>query len=439
MAATTATDPEHPQPAFQFEKKVEGNIWRVRRVAQHSGYADGEEFIARKVDDFDEYYEAGKYSLGFTTARQRQIKGLMDLLYDHNIGRNIAQIFNHENVISLAGYLRQTPFHPKVDATEDYLVWDICDAGTLDLQFADRSSEREPNCFLPESLCWHVVTSVLRALAWLHDGFRQSIDWTTGDAHWTGTDMEWMPVLHRDIGGPSIFFQHPRGVETYGSCKLGKFGNVFVSGVPAQRDEMPVAGGSDTIPDSDAFPLAPRQGYMSLNALRAQWADYKATGDERKRLYTISDDHWALGAALFRMMFGRPLPSLDGCEACRCIHIRRCADMNCVDGTAHYGYGCEHRNFEGCRCPQQCTAQPDFHIDEILSRLGYSKYLKVAARKLLDYDLENPARSTWELCEDIDLLYYAWRKTEDGRAYVDIRDDMRGRFWELNEMTESAD
>ncbi|CCF41778.1 hypothetical protein CH063_11952, partial [Colletotrichum higginsianum] len=162
-------DPDHPQPPFQLVKRVQDNIWLTRRIAQDPGHADGEEFIARKVDDFDEYYEAGKYSMSFTTKRQRQVKGLMDLLYDGNLGRNVSHILNHENIISLAGYLRQRPVHPHVDAIEDYLVWDICDAGTLENLLAERDCEREPGCFLPESLCWHVLVSAMRALVWLDD------------------------------------------------------------------------------------------------------------------------------------------------------------------------------------------------------------------------------------------------------------------------------
>lgn len=280
-------DRDHPQPPFQLIKKVQGNIWLARRIAQHSGYADGEEFIARKVDDFDEYYDAGKYSMSFTTKKQRQIKGLMDLLYDCNFGRNISHIFNHENIISLAGYLRQQPFHSQVEATEDYLVWDICDAGTLEILFADRHSEREPNCFLPESLCWHVLMSILRALVWLHDGYRQEVNWASGERQWVQTDAEWMPILHRGINAQTVFFQHPRGEETYGVCKLGKFGKAFVSGVPARRQGA--HSGEKPLPHSIGFPIAPRQGHMGLEDMRGQWKEYLKTGNKASLQQPPSD------------------------------------------------------------------------------------------------------------------------------------------------------
>lgn len=272
-------DPDHPQPTFQLVKKVQGNIWLARRLAQHLGYADGEEFVARKVDDFDEYYDAGKYAAGFTTKRQREVKGLMDLLYDCNIGRNIAHIFNHENIISLAGYLRQKPFHSQVDATEDYLVWDICDAGTLELLFADRTFEKEPGCHMPESLCWHVLTSIMRALVWLHDGCRHEIDWVTGQGHWEHEDLDWMPILHRGINGKSIFFQHPRGDETYGVCMLGKFGSAYVSGAPARRNRK-INDDSKPFPNSDGRAVAPFDDeHMSLPEMKKQWREYIMKGD----------------------------------------------------------------------------------------------------------------------------------------------------------------
>ncbi|KAK1728658.1 hypothetical protein CaCOL14_000141 [Colletotrichum acutatum] len=456
MSASTAekADPDHPQPPFQLIKRVEKNIWITRRNAQHAGYADGEEFIARKVDDFDEYYDAGKYSMSFTTRKQRQVKGLMDLLYTHNMGRTVSHVLNHENIISLAGYLRQQPLDPRAEkqATEDYLVWDICDAGTLEILFADhRHAEHEPGCFLPESLCWHVLTSVIRTLVWLHDGYRQEVDWTTGEKSWAATDTEWMPILHRGIEAQSIFFQHSRGKETYGVCKLGKFGQAFVSGVPARREGA--LEREEPLPHSVGFPVAPKTGHMRLTEMIGQWKEYKDTGRKSKRLYTLSDEHWALGAVLFRMMTGRPLPSLDGCQTCQCIHIRRCAKMGCIyDDETHKGSrGCLHENFPGCQCvvpsgsapnaragpgPACGGAAADVHLDEVLHRSGYSRFLKVAVRTLLEYDLEIPAVQTRGLAEEMERLYKEWRcETEEGREYADVMDDLGYRFMVLNKMS----
>ncbi|OLN85278.1 hypothetical protein CCHL11_04351 [Colletotrichum chlorophyti] len=428
-------DPDHPQRSFQLVKRIQDNIWTARRLAQHSGYVDGEEFIARKLDDFDEYFAAGKYSMGLTTKSQRRIKGLMDLLYECSLGRNISYIFNHENIVSLAGHIRQQPFHGQVDATEDYLVWDLCDAGTLEILFADRSVDRDPNCFLPESLCWHVLTSTMRALVWLHDGYRQQDDWVTGEWEWARTDTEWMPILHRGINAQSIFFQHPRGKETYGVCKLGKFGKATVSGIPARR-HGPAGYGEKPIPHSTMFPAALRQGVTSIGEMRTQWMKYLSTTDRSNRLYTLSDDHWALGAVLFRMMTNIPLPSTEGCKACHCIHIRRCKTAEC-SATEDHGannYECAHENFWGCRCqPNKCNVEADVHLDEVLRDSGYSWQLKRAVRILLDYDLMLPAVETRCYADEIEKLYRSWRmETVDGRAHVDVKDDLRARFLVLN-------
>ncbi|OHW97386.1 g2-specific serine threonine protein kinase [Colletotrichum incanum] len=424
-------DPDHPQPPFQLVKRVQDNIWLTRRVARNPGYADGEEFITRKVDDFDEYYEAGKYSMSFTTKRQRQVKGLMNLLYDCNLGRNMSHIFNHENIISLAGYLRQQPVHPRVDATEDYLVWDICDAGTLENLLASPDAEREPGCFLPESLCWHVLVSIMRALVWLHDGYRQEVNWVTGERRWMKTDAEWMPILHRRISAETVFFQHSRGRETYGVCKLGKFGNAFVSGVPARRDGAPE--GEKPLPHTIGFPVAPKEGHMGLTDMTKQWKEYLDTGRNSKRLYTLSDEHWALGAVLFRMMVGDPLPSLDGCKACRCIHIRRCVKADCAYDGKHLSCECQHDTFRGCRCPTPCQIERDAHIDKTLDRVGYSSYLTLAVRILLNYDLRAPAVGTQALADEVEVLYRRWRnETQDGQEYVDVEDDLGYRFLVLN-------
>lgn len=153
------------------------------------------------------------------------------------------------------------------------------------------------------------------------------------------------------------------------------------------------------------------------------------------------------------MMTGRPLPSLDGCQTCQCIHIRRCAKMGCIDNNeTHKGRrGCLHENFPGCQCvvpsgsgpnaragpgPACGGAAADVHVDEVLHRSGYSCYLKVAVRMLLEYDLETPAVQTRGLAEEMERLYKEWRcETEEGREYVDVLDDLGYRFMVLNKMS----
>lgn len=269
---------------FQLVKKLTDEVWLATRTDT------GEEFLAKRIDDFDEYFRSRFEGSG---RRPRQAKGLMDLIYEHSIGRTVSHVLNHENIVSLAGYLRQKPLHPKPydtnQATDDYLVWDNCDAGFLELLLMNKRGEqgRRKSSFLPESLCWHVLTSVMRALAWLHDGCRRQTNWDTGEQKWIKTDTDWMPILHRDITATSIMFQHPRGEETYGSCKLARFAKAFVAGQPADRHDQEVRndGSSAVLYNSNGQILAPHANLpkglkappdASAATMKKWWAEYTA-------------------------------------------------------------------------------------------------------------------------------------------------------------------
>lgn len=158
-------------------------------------------------------------------------------------------LLNHPNLICPADAIRWGPLldNGAGAAPRRLMLWDYCDAGSL-RGFMDRTEvpvqvdpETNMACkWLPESLCWHVVTSVLRALAWLHEGHREADTIEEGlDGKPTrgaksdtrqGRGEDWLSVLHRDVSTYNIYFQHPRATETYGLCKLGNYGKVFVSG-----------------------------------------------------------------------------------------------------------------------------------------------------------------------------------------------------------------
>ncbi|OTA62445.1 hypothetical protein K449DRAFT_434114 [Hypoxylon sp. EC38] len=81
--------------------------------------------------------------------------------------------------------------------------------------------------FLPESFCWHVLVSVLKALAWLHNGSRD-VELIDGQPMML-PNADWEPMLHRNITPANIFLMHPRRDEWYGKCKLGNYGRLFIS------------------------------------------------------------------------------------------------------------------------------------------------------------------------------------------------------------------
>ncbi|ROT36636.1 hypothetical protein SODALDRAFT_282599 [Sodiomyces alkalinus F11] len=458
-------DPKSQQ--FQLVKKLTDEIWLATRPES------GEEFLAKRIDDFDEYFRSRFEGSG---KQQRQAKGLMDLVYEHNIGRNISHVLNHENLVSLAGYLRQKPLNPKPfdtkQATDDYLVWDNCDAGFLELLVINGGGKGRRKSFLPESLCWHVLTSVMRALTWLHDGYRLGTNWDTGEQKWIKTDMDWMPILHRDITATSIMFQHPRGEETYGSCKLGRFAKAFVSGQPADRQGEETADGP-ALHSSSGQILAPHANLpkglkappdASAATMKKFWAEYTTGKAPDQRLYTISDEHWSLGAVLWRMMTSTKLPSQDSCSLCesKCRHITGCVQPLCLIAEAEEEEGCrcvyagcqhiqarldaspelrpEHRRrcdhpkwrAAGCDCPRGCP-RPDVHIDDVLAQLDYSKFLVRAVRKLFDWDWETSRRGSVTLCTEINAAYRQWKtQTSEGREYVDVYDDAWKRYMVLN-------
>ncbi|KAM0278984.1 hypothetical protein ACHAQH_004851 [Verticillium albo-atrum] len=462
---------EEPQN-FELVKKLDGSRWLARR------YTDGEGFIARQVNDFDEYYRSQHENPGFITTKQRDTKGLMDLVYEHNIGRQISHIFNHENIVSLAGYLRQQPLNAKpfseVEATEDYLVWDNCDAGNLEVLLVDKDPQaKNRRVFMPESLCWHVLTSVMRALAWAHDGYRLDVDWETGNHGWAKTDTDWMPILHRAINPSTIMFQHPRGEELYGQCKLGHWGQAFVSGHPASRHErregsehkMVNAFGQIIAPHAGPSLLEGATREVSLAEMRKCMDKYTRDGKKDHRMYTLSDEHWALGGVLYRMMTAKELPSRDPCTQCAagCFHVTACADTYCLieeaesdqldrwgevdlDKTCRCDYGgCEHvrevikvskcihpKWGPTCECEKKCGTKT-VNVDDVLAQMDYSKSLLKAVRILFEWDWKFSDKGSVEMCGRIENLYAKWKKeTGEGRDYVDVRDDARKRFLVLN-------
>ena len=221
---------------FQLLKPVEDDVWLAERVSDH------ELFMARRLTELD-------FSPADNTEESRDAEGLSKLLEECGIDRALAQLLNHENIISLAGVIKQTATSDTGEATDQvWLVWDFPDAGTLEQLFHDRALAAEYTGlkYMPESLCWHVLRSVLGALVYLHEGTRLFCEGDATESYLARVDDDWHPVLHGAVAPESIFFQHPRGTEEYGVCKLGNFSGAFVSGkvdyVPAKPSDTPAMG-----------------------------------------------------------------------------------------------------------------------------------------------------------------------------------------------------
>jgi hypothetical protein len=174
-------------------------------------------------------------------------------------------------------------------------------------------------------------------------------------------------------------------------------------------------------------------------------ANHSFSNGQKDGLYTISDELWALGAVLWRMMLGKDLPAVSGCGKCDCIHFRRCAyEPNCVRQFARS----QNCNCDTGGCPHVMGAPPCSHpsfsqpvsnhncdvlinIDVTLEQLQYSKWLRAAVHILLDYPLFTPRNSSAEVLQAVEDLYANWKvytRTTVGEKYCDIDDDIRSRW-----------
>jgi serine/threonine protein kinase len=200
-----------------------------------------------------------------------------NLMYNLNQGPAIAQILNHENIISIAGHIKTHPVvgavsaaeNPELTQPKDYIVWDFCDAANLSALFQSKPYVSSA-FYLPESLCWHVLTSLLNAITYLHDGKRLFLDTKASpgeERKWMSVDQDWNPILHRAIEPRNIFFQHPRGIETYGLCKLGNFEHAVVTNHVITPGDIADAVEEDT---EISRAMAPYRGLEALDMTRHQ-------------------------------------------------------------------------------------------------------------------------------------------------------------------------
>ncbi|KAH6981108.1 hypothetical protein BKA56DRAFT_51946 [Ilyonectria sp. MPI-CAGE-AT-0026] len=211
-------------PRFELVKEIRHGVW----IAVRPGDPRGEKYLARPVEDFM------KLRKGSDTAAWEKLRD------EHNQAHVVAQILNHENLVSLVGRIDSRPFskiqknsqtQKKDEKLESYLVWDYCDAANLSALFREHPC-KDYSYYLPESLCWHVLRALTRAVTYLHDGKRLRFDeglLPGASRAWRTADADWLSILHRAIEPANIYFQHPRGTETYGQCKLANFSKATVT------------------------------------------------------------------------------------------------------------------------------------------------------------------------------------------------------------------
>lgn len=254
---------EHPadsskEPVFELVKEIGTNLW----IAARRGDTRGEQFLASPSPS------AIQQSEGFDQAQQ-EAEALHKLLSKYNQAYTIRQLLNHENLVSIVGSLEHQTFtktqEPDEQSSAQFLVWDFCDAANLTAVFQQYPTD-DSSYYLPESLCWHVLRSLTRAVAYLHDGKRLYFDANLSPddmREWVSVDTDWFPILHRRIEPDNIYFQHPRGTEQYGQCKLGNFSNVAVTCHTVSDEELSY---EDQL--ARGMALATREGTVPLNHAR---------------------------------------------------------------------------------------------------------------------------------------------------------------------------
>ncbi|KAK0641063.1 hypothetical protein B0T16DRAFT_461172 [Cercophora newfieldiana] len=353
----------------------------------------------------------------------------------------VANLLNHPNLLSLHSEIISTPTVGSDTVTTKrtrFLLWDYCDAGTVASLVDDPPVKKTATGFLPESLVWHVLLDILRALQWLHEGIRDryDIDPPAGGnpkgrckrlRKAAEPEAEWMCVLHRNVVPANIFLGQPRGIETYGACKLGNFSRCWVAGHPdVGIERQQVVGTVGEVEDVS--------GLEGLKAARELWEEErKGAGgiraaqkavDKCVRPFSRGSDLFDLGAVLYQMMTKLKLPGREGGvgpEGSSGDVGQECFDCGCNHLTMKSDEGYEP-------CPHGCSFL-DVDVDTVFEPLtDYTEELKRMVVWMLKSKWDENARAST-------MMIAAWSGfeswaagTPEGRLYRDLFDDI---WWRM--------
>lgn len=263
-----------PVPEYVVEKPVPDSdrLRFVRRVA------DGDRYLAQEYSSRD----------------HPELSRLREPKPDNEIVavEAAARVLNHENLISvvkpMAAPVGTGPKSSRNGRGTFSLVYEHCADGNLKQLFDKAPMEATDRGFLPEGLVWHVALSMLRALTFLHEGWRERVTLAQDDDNvvrrtWHRPDDDWMPVLHRAVCPENIHFQVRKGRETYGLCKLGGFGRCIVAGtarVATEDNPVEVLAALNNTPGQD-LPQEEirRMWYLAYEDGAADWTKTKEVSD----------------------------------------------------------------------------------------------------------------------------------------------------------------
>ncbi|RDL37150.1 uncharacterized protein BP5553_04583 [Venustampulla echinocandica] len=218
----------------------------------------------------------------------------------------LSRLLNHPNIISLVDVVQNSQLPGgsiKSGPLADLTIWEDMTAGCLssllpspktippftdEERWAALVAPDTGRFSLPESLCWHVLRSISRALLWLHHGIKE----TEGiPGEWGKHDDDWHAVLIMDVSPEQIWFKKPDGAKGvfYGACKLGGFQQAKVCGSVGWK--VAISNRPEDVPTWK----------------RAYWAPEI---NKNIRPWTRASEIWSLGAVLYVMMTGIPPPIL---------------------------------------------------------------------------------------------------------------------------------
>ncbi|KAK3381652.1 hypothetical protein B0H63DRAFT_450966 [Podospora didyma] len=377
---------------YSYGKRISERLRLVRRD-------DGEVFVAQ---DFERTNEG---------------------LYKHQAMPALvaaADVLNHENIVSI--------IHPPGEWNPE-LVWDYCDAGTLENVLTDPhivglNNNTRGVGLLPEGFVWHVALSLLRALQWLHEGKRDEYSLATNTPGQlsnkktrttTINEPDWLTILHRDIRPANLHLQRSKGTETYPAVKLGGFEKCYVSGTVSSNADTPAVAMKR--PDEDR---------IQFDVLWQRWANWSQNGlstSPRERPYTEGSELFDLGKILYQMMTGKELPEGDYEECLVCGRRHIVGDG--IEQLPPPSPGDKRLTTEECL---GLTVNIDEVFAPLLEARAYSFGLCTLVHNLLNQKRKFELRASQVLDRSWDHFGEWVEQYPDGNIFVDVYDDAHRRL-----------
>ncbi|KAJ2895844.1 uncharacterized protein MKZ38_006128 [Zalerion maritima] len=489
MSFAVDSPPQHlelaPTGKYTIGSEIEPGVFLATDAT------NGEQFVAQPVSATD--------------------KGLKETLplWQGQTGAMLRNLLNHENLVSLVDVIRVSNTsrttrrgdrqEKKGDSNwrPDHILYDFCDAGSLRnlldepewFPAKDAATATHNTKFYPEAFVWHVLESLLGALSYLHEGYRDWFNVGKGAREAYKNDVDWMPVLHRNIGAENVFFCHPRGKETFGLCKLGGFERAWVSGhVLGHADEgLLEAAGAAVAPQPMEMEMEIGKGkeegkmgtgtggkgdnvrgdgkWTGLEQLRIfarmPGGRHNTLGwvPERFRPYTIGSDIAAVGRLALHLMRGKPTPPSGRCPGCSRVHLSTFENPTDLDAQnppsvpakpCCTSFSSSPRGDRACSGPSATTCKyedVDFtllHSDPVSSQsLDYTADLVAFVEECLDLDgLPGDGTgpgTTSRLYERVGTAHRRWMvESQEGRMVTGMDYEMRRRWGEGQKKFEVA-